>query len=71
MKAIEIINILKENNKTISNVLITSNNDKLFKQKLRINNTDILYIGNYNSKYPNYRIGDSVTENWKNVKLIK
>lgn len=70
MTANEVVKILEEAGKKSSNVLIKSKSGKEFKQKVRLGVGNMLCIGNYNSKCPNYRIGDTVTDNWGSMELI-
>lgn len=69
MKAEDVKKILDTTNNKSKKVVITSNSGKEYKMRLRINPMGMLCIGNENSKSVNYIIGDSVTENWKDVRL--
>lgn len=64
-------NILGNEKGKIVNVKITTKSGLSKKQSLRINDLNILCIGSYKSKFPNYLLNDNVTEKWESIKVIK
>lgn len=63
--------ILNDEKNKVVNVKITTKSGLSKKQSLRINDLDILCIGNYKSKFPNYLINDVITDKWESIKIIK
>ena len=63
--------ILNDEKNKVVNVKITTKSGLSKKQSLRINDLDILCIGNYKSKFPNYLINDITTDKWETIKIIK
>lgn len=64
-------NILGNEKGKVVNVKITTESGLTKKQSLRINDLNILCIGAYKSKFPNYLINDIITSKWKSIEIIK
>lgn len=54
-----------------SNVWITSQTDKKYKQNLHISSANILKIRNTSSNAEGYNVTSVMTEKWKQVDVIK
>lgn len=71
MTAEEVKQLVIDSGKNIVNVQVTTKTGLKQKQSLRINAHEQLCIGGYKSKFPNYIIGDVVTDKWESIKIIK
>lgn len=71
MKVDEVKELVKASGKSVVNVRITSHKGFQAKQSLRIDAHDTLCIGGYKSKFPNYKIGENLTEKWAKIEIIK
>lgn len=68
----DIRKLIRENSaNNVVNAKITTQSGKQFKQSLRINPLNQICIGSYKSKFPNYIITDSTTDNWVKIEVIK
>lgn len=54
-----------------TNVWITSQNDKRYKQNLHISSANLLKIRNVSSKAEGYNVTPIIAEKWKQVDIIK